>query len=306
MTRIQFGWTMPVGMPDKADRSKHLQVIDHGIAMAKARFDSAWFVDHFQFDDRDVLEGWTALAYEAALHPEMDFGNAVLCQSYRNPAHMAKMGATLQFMTGGRFILGLGAGWKEDEYKAYNYPFPPAGVRVDELDEYVQIIKAMWTEPRATFVGKYYAVHDAVCEPRPEPVPTIMLGAMKPRMIDLAVRHADWWNVSWTNIEDYRGMVEVCESSCEKQGRDPKSLRRTWFGGCACAPNEAALKKLLGGKPFSADGISGTTEQVIDQMRAFIDMGVDYFMLGTAGLPDFTTLETLLNEVIPVLDKEQG
>src|SRR6476661_26976 len=135
MTRIQFGWTMPVGMPDKADRSKHLQVIDHGIAMAKARFDSAWFVDHFQFDDRDVLEGWTALAYEAALHPEMDFGNAVLCQSYRNPAHMAKMGATLQFMTGGRFILGLGAGWKEDEYKAYNYPFPPAGVRVDELDE---------------------------------------------------------------------------------------------------------------------------------------------------------------------------
>ena len=304
MTRIQFGWTMPVGMPDKADRSRHLDVIDHGIAMAKGRFDSAWFVDHFQFDERDVLEGWTALAYEAALHPDLQFGNAVLCQSYRNPAHLAKMGATLQFMTSGRFILGLGAGWKEDEYKAYNYPFPPAGVRVDELDEYVQIIKAMWTEARATFEGKYYAVHDAVCEPRPDPVPTIMIGAVKPRMIDLAVRHADWWNVSWTNIEDYRHMVEVCERTCEKHGRDPKSLRRTWFGGCACAPTEAALNTLLGGKPFSPDGISGTPAQVIDQMRAFIDMGVGYFMLGTAGLPNFTTLEMLLNEVIPALDKD--
>jgi alkanesulfonate monooxygenase SsuD/methylene tetrahydromethanopterin reductase-like flavin-dependent oxidoreductase (luciferase family) len=271
--------------------------------MAKGRFDSAWFVDHLQFDERDVLEGWTALAYEAALHPELDFGNAVLCQSYRNPAHLAKMGATLQFMTGGRFILGLGAGWKDDEYKAYDYPFPPAGVRVDQLDEYVQIIKTMWTEPHATFEGKYYAVHDAACEPMPDPVPTIMLGAMKQRMIDLAVRHADWWNVSWTNIEDYKGMVELCESACEKHGRDPGSLRRTWFGGCACAPNQAALDKLLDGKPFNPDGISGAAEQVIDQMRAFIDMGVDYFMLGTAGLPDFTTLETLLNDVIPALDR---
>ena len=111
-------------------------------------------MDHFQFEERDVLEGWTALTYEAALHPELQFGNAVLCQSFRNPAHLAKMGATLQFMTGGRFILGLGAGWHEEEYKSYNYPFPPAGVRVDQLDEYVQIIKAMWTEQHATFEGK--------------------------------------------------------------------------------------------------------------------------------------------------------
>jgi alkanesulfonate monooxygenase SsuD/methylene tetrahydromethanopterin reductase-like flavin-dependent oxidoreductase (luciferase family) len=295
---------MPSGLANKADRSKYMDVVNHGIAMAKERFDSAWFVDHFQFEERDVLEGWTALTYEAALHPELQFGNAVLCQSFRNPAHLAKMGATLQFMTGGRFILGLGAGWHEEEYKSYNYPFPPAGVRVDQLDEYVQIIKTMWTEQHATFEGKYYAVHDVVCEPMPDPVPTIMIGAMKPRMIDLAVRHADWWNVSWTNIQDYRHMVEICEKACEKEKRDPATLRRTWFGGCACAPTEAALTKLLGGKPFSPDGFSGTPAQVIDQMRAFIDMGVDYFLLGTAGLPDFTTLEMLLNEVIPALDKE--
>ena len=99
-------------------------------------------------------------------------------------------------------------------------------------------------------------------------------------------------------------MVEICEKACEKEKRDPGTLRRTWFGGCACAPTEAALTKLLGGKPFSPDGFSGTPAQVIDQMQAFIDMGVDYFLLGTAGLPDFTTLEMLLNEVIPALDKE--
>jgi alkanesulfonate monooxygenase SsuD/methylene tetrahydromethanopterin reductase-like flavin-dependent oxidoreductase (luciferase family) len=232
----------------------------------------------------------------------MQFGHAVLCQSFRNPALVAKMGATLQFMSGGRFILGLGAGWKEDEYVSYGYDFPPALTRVEQLDEYVQVIKAMWREEQATFEGKYYQVREAWCEPKPDPVPTIMIGAMKPKMIDLTVRHADWWNVSWTKIEDYRPMVEECEQACERQGRDPKSLRRTWFGGCACAPTEQEVDDLLEGRPRNPDGIMGTTEEVIEKMRAFIDLGVDYFMLGSAGWPRLTTLETLLNDVLPAVN----
>jgi len=302
MSRVQFGWTMPSGMPGE-NRSRHVEIIEQGLQMVSGRFDSAWFVDHLQFDDRDVLEGWTAITYMAGRHPEFEFGNAVTCQSFRNPGLLAKMGATLQFMSGGRFILGLGAGWKEDEYAAYGYDFPAAAVRVEQLEEYVRIIKALWTEKQATFEGKHYRVKDTYCEPKPDPMPTIMIGAHKPKMIQLAVQHADWWNVSWTALEDYKGMVEVCERACEEAGRDPRTLRRTWFGGCMCAPTEARLKKLIGDRTPQQGGITGTTEQVIEQMRAFVDMGVDYFMLGTPGLPDFVTLETLLSDVLPAVNR---
>lgn len=303
MPRIQFGWTMPPGMPDRSMRKDYLDFVNRGLDLVKDRFDSAWIVDHFQFDNRDVAEAWTTLSYIAALHPEFDYGHAVLCQSFRNPALVAKMAATLQNLSGGRFILGLGAGWKEDEYKAYGYDFPSAGVRVDQLEEYIHVIKALWTEEKATYLGEHYRVEDAWFEPKPETLPPIMIGAMQPRMIGVAALHADWWNVSWTNIEDYKKMVELSEQACEKLGRDPKSLRRTWFGGCLCAPTEAELTELMGGRPFNPDGISGTPQQVIDQMGAFMDLGVDYFMLGAAGVPKLTTLETLLSDVIPELDK---
>lgn len=108
------------------------------------------------------------------------------------------MAATLQYMSGGRFMLGIVAGWKEDEYKAYGYDFPAAAVRVEELEETLQIIKALWRDGQATVEGKHYRVIDAWCEPKPDPVPTIMIGGSKRRMLRLIARHADWWNVSWT------------------------------------------------------------------------------------------------------------
>src|SRR5438874_6353491 len=169
MANVQFGWTMPSGMPAQ-NRSRQVALIEQGLEMIKGKFDSAWFVDHLQFDDRDVLEGWTAITYMAGRHPEFDFGNAVTCQSFRNPGLLAKMGATLQFLTGGRFILGLGTGWKEDEYTAYGYDFPAAGARVEQLEEYVKIVEALWTEKQATFEGKYYRVKEAYCEPKPQPM----------------------------------------------------------------------------------------------------------------------------------------
>ena len=304
MTPVQFGWGMPSGLSEKEHPGRYLEVLRKGLEMVKGTYDSAWIVDHLQFDDRELMEGWTALTYLAAQNPDLRFGHAVLCQSFRNPALLAKMATTLQYFSGGRYILGLGAGWKEDEYLAYGYDFPPANVRVEQLDEYVQVIKVMWTQERPTFEGRYYSVKDAYMVPRPDPLPTIMIGAMGPRMIDLAVRHADWWNVSWTTVEDYRGMVAEADRALERHGRDPGSMRRTWFGGCLCASDEAGVKKLLGGNDPRPGGITGTAEQVKDTLRQFIEQGVDYFMLGAIGLPDFTTLETLLGDVIPTIKAE--
>lgn len=302
MPRIEFGWVLPLG-PKKENRATFTHDVTRALEMIKGSYGSVWVVDHLQFDDNDVMEGWTTLTHFCALHPELKWGHAVLSQSFRNPALLAKMSATLQELSEGRLILGLGAGWKEDEYRAYNYPFPSAGQRIEELDDTLHIVKAMWRDERATFEGKHYSVKEAWCEPKPDPIPTIMIGAMKPKMIRLAARHADWWNVSWTPIDDYRPEVEECERACQDIGRDPSTLRRTWFGGCACAPTEAGVEKLLGRAVTDNEkGMVGTPSQLIERMAPFVELGVDYFMLGSSGFPDLTTLEMLLGEVLPALN----
>ena len=169
MTRIQFGFTMPADQLDKARRATFVNDLDRALALISGHFDSAWIIDHLQFGDDDVLESFTTLSYMAARHPQLKFGHTVLCQSFRNPALLAKMGATLQFLSGGRFILGIGAGWHEEEYQAYGYDFPSAHVRVEQLEETLQIVKALWTDEKATVHGKHFTVTEAHCEPKPDP-----------------------------------------------------------------------------------------------------------------------------------------
>jgi len=231
----------------------------------------------------------------------------VLCQSFRNPALVAKMGATLQFMSGGKFVLGIGAGGQQEEYRAYGYHFPPAHTRVEQLEEALQIIKAMWTEEQSTFAGQHYHVSGARCAPRPDPNPTIMVGAFKRRMLRPTAQYADWWNVSSIGLEGYQRLVEQCERACADVGRDPVTLWRSWCGGCACAPTQEQAEHFAGDL-YSANsavdefGFGGTPTQVVEQMRAFIDLGIDYFMLDCGGFPGLTTLELLRNEALPVLN----
>lgn len=269
----------------------------------KEHYASAWVIDHLQFGDSDVLEGWTALTYLAAQYPELQWGNTVMCQSFRNPALVAKMAATLQFMSGGRFILGIGAGWHEEEYLAYGYNFPSANTRVEQLDEALQIIKSMWTQPQTTFEGKHYHVSEAWCEPKPDTIPTIMVGAFKPKMLRLTARHADWWNVSSTGIAPYREYASEFERACDDVGRDPQTVRRSWCGGCACAPTEQGVASLAGEKLEAGEDFIGTPQQIIEQVQPFIELGVDTFMLDCGGFPSLTTVETLIRDMLPVLNQ---
>jgi alkanesulfonate monooxygenase SsuD/methylene tetrahydromethanopterin reductase-like flavin-dependent oxidoreductase (luciferase family) len=171
MAQIQFGLQIPAASTNKAWRTTYVADVNRALEMAAGHFDSAWVVDHLQYGDMDVLESFTTLTYFAARHPQLQFGHNVVCQSFRNPALVAKMGATLQLLTNGRFRLGLGAGWHEEEYRAYGYDFPSDGVRVAQLEEAVQIIKAMWTQEQTTFAGRYYHVNAARCQPKPDPLP---------------------------------------------------------------------------------------------------------------------------------------
>ena len=307
MTKIHFGFTMPADQLDRTKRATYVDDLNRALQLVNGHFDSAWIIDHLQSGHEDLLEGFTALTYMAALHPRLKFGHTVLCQSFRNPALVAKMGATLQFLSGGRFILGIGAGWNEQEFRAYGYDFPSARVRVEQLEEALQIIKALWTAERATFEGKHYQIREAFCEPRPIPLPPVMIGAFRPKMLRLTAKYADWWNVSSTGIESYRNMLREFEHACMDVGRDPTQIRRSWCGGCVCAPTQQAAAAIAGDRYNAQDtdddfDFVGTPEQVIEQMRPFIDLGVDYFMLDCGGFPDLTTLELLVSDVLPALN----
>ncbi|HEY0738431.1 MAG TPA: LLM class flavin-dependent oxidoreductase [Herpetosiphonaceae bacterium] len=308
VAHIQFGFCMPGDFLSKEHRSTFVHDLNQALTLVEGHFDSAWLIDHLQFGAADVLEAFTTLSYMAALHPRLKFGHTVVCQSFRNPALLAKMGATFQFLSSGRFILGIGAGWNEEEYTAYGYDFPPDGVRVAQLEEALQIIKALWTEEQATFKGKYYQVVEAHCEPKPNPIPPIMVGAFRPKMLRLTAKYADWWNVSSTGIASYRRMVAEFAQACADVGRDPTTVRRSWVGGCACAPTQAEAERLAGDRYSSSSdddfGFVGTPEQLVDQMRQFIDLGVSYFMLDCGGFPELTTLELLVNAVLPAVNTE--
>jgi alkanesulfonate monooxygenase SsuD/methylene tetrahydromethanopterin reductase-like flavin-dependent oxidoreductase (luciferase family) len=307
MKKIQFG--LVVEAPGKLQQDSYLDDMNRALDLVTGHFDSVWHVDHLQFGEMSILEGFTTLTYLAALHPQFKFGHSVLCQSFRNPALLAKMAATLQLLSGGRYILGLGAGWHEEEYRAYGYDFPSNRVRVEQLEEAVQIIRALFTEDKATFEGKHYQVVEARCEPKPEPPPLIMIGAFKPRMLRLAAIYADWWNVSSTGARAYRGMKEIFDQACVEVGRDPATVRRTWGGGCACAPTQAEAESFTESWLAEDDDedfdFVGTPKQVIEQMQPFIDLGVDYFMLDCGGFPRLTTLEMLVHEVLPVLNTSE-
>lgn len=132
-TPVRFGLALPAGPNPGMTGPDYTAGLQQRIAILSGHIDSLWFVDYLQLDEQPVLEGWTALTYWAALQPQLSIGHIVLCQSFRNPALLAKMAATLHYLTGGRFMLGLGAGWKEDEYRSYGYDFPSPRTRLAEL-----------------------------------------------------------------------------------------------------------------------------------------------------------------------------
>jgi alkanesulfonate monooxygenase SsuD/methylene tetrahydromethanopterin reductase-like flavin-dependent oxidoreductase (luciferase family) len=295
MAQIQFGWVLNGGPVKGMAPSHYAHAVRQQIQLVAPHVDSLWFVDHVQFADDPLLEGWTALTYLAAEYPQFHVGHMVLCQSFRNPALLAKMAATLQYLSDGRFTLSIGAGWHEEEYRAYGYTYPPARERVEQLEETLQIVRAMWTEEQATFQGRHFSVTSAHCEPRPDPVPPILIGGTGTRMLNLVARRADGWNASWLSPEEYRHRLDVLLQECRKVGRDPAEVQRSWFGRCVCVASKQEAGALEG------RGLVGTPEQIIEQLQAYIELGIHRFMLGSRSLADMTTVELLAKEVLPTL-----
>ena len=293
MKEIQFGWVLNGGPKAGMPSQQYNEICRKQIDLVGEQIDSLWYVDHVQFGDSPVLEGWTGLTYFGALYPQYQIGHMVLCQSFRNPALLAKMAATLQYLSQGRFILGIGAGWHEEEYRAYNYVFPTPRARTEQLEETLQIVKALWTEKQVTFQGQHFAVNAAYCEPKPVPLPPIIIGGHGRRMLRLVARYADCWNIAWSKPKTYQEKLKDFEQACQQEGRDLTQVRRSWFGRCICITSGEEAKTLTG------QGLLGTPDQLIEQIQAYIDLGIDYFMLGARNVSDLTTVELMAREVLP-------
>lgn len=309
MTRIDFGLILPLPCRGESRPEQFVESLHRAFGMIEGHFSSLHNIDHLM-DNRDRgfidLESFTTLAYLAGLHPQFKFGHTVICQSFRNPALLAKMAATLQFLSGGRFLLGIGAGGNEAESRAYGYDYSSNKTRVEQLEEALQIIRALWSQEQVTFSGVHYRVDGAVCEPRPNPPPPIMIGAFRPKMLRITAQYADEWNVSSTGIEKYTRLVADFERACTEVSRDPAAVRRSWGGGCICRSDPAEAARVAGDRynsdpPDDFDFV-GTPAQILAKMRPFIDLGVCTFLVDCGGFPDLTTLELLVREVIPALN----
>ena len=287
---LEFGWLSPVignkwsdHQPIVVHQAKHIlpTVVPH--------FDSLWIADHFYgFDAKTdpFMEGWTTLTWLAAKFDDIQLCHHVLGHGYRPPALTAKMAATLQTLCEGRFILGIGAGWRADEYLAYGYEFPKPSVRFAQLEEVIEICRLMWTEDDPSFTGTYYSIDGASAAPLPKVVPPVCIGASGPKVgLPLAGRLADIWNgTSRGTDEDWIRRHDIVMTSASNAGRNPGDIQPSTTLERSLPETDAESAELfellqhkydLGvrhfvmdfGHPQSTEPVLRFVEQVMDPMR---------------------------------------
>jgi alkanesulfonate monooxygenase SsuD/methylene tetrahydromethanopterin reductase-like flavin-dependent oxidoreductase (luciferase family) len=226
----------------------------------------------------------------------------VLANSYRHPALMAKMAASIQYLSGGRFILGYGAGWAEDEYRAYGFDFPSAGTRIDQMIEGIEVIRALWTGGPVDYVGRHYQLTEALAVPVPEPPPPIMIGGDGERRTLRAVAtHGDWWNAMSRPMDMLRHKVEVLEEHCAAVGRDPASIVRTITFVAYLDTDAAAARKAAGPKLQGDDVVAfaGDPAAMIDHLAALAELGFQEVQLVFPRFPETSDIELFLERVRP-------
>jgi alkanesulfonate monooxygenase SsuD/methylene tetrahydromethanopterin reductase-like flavin-dependent oxidoreductase (luciferase family) len=286
MATVQFGWIAPViGVPDSGGQPIVIQEQERGVLQTVAQhFDSIWAADHFYGFDRindPYLECWTTLTWLAASFPTLKVGGLVMCNNYRHPAVVAHMGKTLQAFSGGRLVLGYGAGWREDEYRRHGMAFDPPAARVRQLEEALQIIRSMWTQPRTTFEGQHYQIHDVPCEPKPTPLPPILIGGGGEQlMLRLVARYADWWNIGTSKSETYARKLDVLRKHCDDVGRDYATI----------------VKTVQIELPPPVDAASA--HQTVERLREYVDLGASHLMLDFGVVTDPAVVQRIGEDVL--------
>jgi F420-dependent oxidoreductase-like protein len=305
------GWKMELSGIDGA-AAKWDAAVRIATRAEELGYDSIWVYDHVHNVPRPaheaVFECWTTIAAVSQLTSRIRLGQMVGCNSYRNPALLAKITSTVDVVSGGRLDWGIGAGWYENEYRSYGYEFPSPRDRIGMLREAVEIVRSMWTQPETTFNGEHYEVSRANCDPKPlqDPHPPIWIGGGGEQLtLRVVARHADCSNFGG-NPEQWAHKRDVLRDHCAAVGRDPDEIRMTWspevFVRSTEAEIEAAGTRSLWGEEASswrAGNLVGTPEQVAEKVRTYLDLGCGGFVPWCADYPDTETLELFATEVVP-------
>jgi F420-dependent oxidoreductase-like protein len=277
-------------------------------------YHSVWLDDHLYSVVRPPgepqMEAWTLLAALARETRRIELGILVTCNSYRSPALVAKMAATVDVVSNGRLIHGIGAGWYQGEYEGYGYDFPPPRVRLAQLDEALRLQKLLWSEERASFAGRYYRVHDAWCSPKPvrRPHPPILIGGGGERvLLRLVARHADVWN-GGGDVAEIARKLDVLRRHCAAEGRPYDAIEKSWFGNVVvdtdasrAAARVERLARAWGMTPerMAARALAGTPEQVVARVREYAALGVTHFIGMFGRVDDLRSTRLFAERVIP-------
>lgn len=279
-------------------------------------YHSFWLSDHLRAPDvADVgyPECLALMSAIAARTERIRIGTLVICNSFRNPALLAKSLTTIDRISNGRLEIGMGAGWLETEYRAYGYEFPSMGVRLKQLEEGLQILKLMFTEKRANFRGRYYTVTDAVNSPKPvqKPHPPILLGGSGEKvMLRLVAQYADRWNCPRGHYPNLDAKLAALKEHCRTVGRDFATLTISeqaivCMGGTRAEVDaewrvlEDRWAHLPDHQSFLTSAIKGTPREVIEQLHERVGKGITFFTMLFSDFATPTTLELFAREVMP-------
>ena len=292
-------------------------------------WDVACVTDHFMPNTPEregpMLEAWSTLSALAALVPRIRVGTIVLGNTYRHPAVVAKMAAQVDIVSGGRLLLGLGAGWQENEHEAYGIPFHTMRERLERLDEACQVMRALWTQRRSDFTGRYYRLSDAPLDPKPVQQPCPIWIASNPteraigaagveRALRRVARHGDGWMTGTTRPAEFGATWDRIREYAVEAGRDAHALRSCMYYGfnvrsdprAAVAETKEFLEAYYAPLQFPEPWLpswaaSGTREQVIEMLREYVDAGADLITLRPTSWDQEGQVRILLDEVLPAL-----
>ena len=268
-------------------------------------WDGIWYADHFMPNAEDTSapypEAWTTLTAIGARTQRLRIGTLVAGNTYRHPAVLAKIAATLDHITNGRVVLGLGSGWQENEHLQYGIEFYTVAERLARLDEACQVIKALFSEEKANFDGKFYQLTNASLEPKPvqTPLPLLIGGGGEKVTLKITAKYADEWNV-WGNPEILRHKMGILDQHCADVGRDPTDIQRTAVAMLFMSTDQAYLEKMRN-TDMQQPSIIGTPEEVRQTVAEYAQAGVNELIV-----PDFTmgskeqklaTMDTFIKQV---------
>lgn len=264
--------------------SDTLALVQHA---EKTGWDGIWYADHFMpnAEDTDVPwpEAWTTLAALGAQVPRLRLGTLVSGNTYRHPAVLAKMAATIDHITGGRAVLGLGSGWQENEHSQYGIEFSTVGGRLARLDEACQVIKALFQDHRANFQGEFYSLTEATFEPKPvqSPLPLMIGGGGEKKTLKITAKYADEWNV-WGEPDLLRHKMSILDQHCADLGRDPANIQRSAVALLFMSDDQNYIDGMRA-RDIGRPSIIGTPAEVRDIVSQYADIGVNEIIV-----PDFT------------------